>query len=217
MQDRIEPPVLLSRLLIFVFAGTVVVLFAMLLSLEKMFPLNRPQIFFLTAKRVDTTVQLIEMPPVDSNIELYKRAFVREYVRARNEIEKNTSAVRRKWGNTNGVVASWSSKEVYDEFRKKGLVVALTNDTPGFEFVCPVNFENVIQLRENQYRVEMNYHCEDSNGQIKQKKYTIRVGLSTDVSKDMEWNDRINNPLGIRVSEYTIESGDGDPLDTVYK
>ena len=196
MQDRVEPPILLSRLLIFVFAGTVVVLFAMLLSLEKMFPLNRPQIFFLTSRPIDTTVQLTEMPPTDENMEMYKRAFVMEYVRTRNEIEKNTSAMRKKWGNADGIMASWSSKPVYDEFLKTELYVALTNNYPGFEFVCPVNIKRVIPLRENQYRVEMAYHCEDNN---------------------MEWGDRMNNPLGLKVSEYTIENGEGDPLNTVYK
>lgn len=217
MQDRVEPPILLSRLLIFVFAGTVVVLFAMLLSLEKMFPLNRPQIFFLTSRPIDTTVQLTEMPPTDENMEMYKRAFVMEYVRTRNEIEKNTSAMRKKWGNADGIMASWSSKPVYDEFLKTELYVALTNNYPGFEFVCPVNIKRVIPLRENQYRVEMAYHCEDNNGQINQKNYTIRIGLSETPKQDMEWGDRMNNPLGLKVSEYTIENGEGDPLNTVYK
>ena len=32
----------------------------------------------------------------------------------------------------------------------------------------------------------------------------------------MKWVDRLNNPLGVRVSEYIIESGNGDPLDTGY-
>ncbi|MBQ7185372.1 MAG: hypothetical protein IJR92_01010 [Alphaproteobacteria bacterium] len=217
MQDRVEPPILLSRLLIFVFAGTVVVLFAMLLSLEKMCPLNRPQIFFLTSRPIDTTVQLTEMPPTDENMEMYKRAFVMEYVRTRNEIEKNTSAMRKKWGNADGIMASWSSKPVYDEFLKTELYVALTNNYPGFEFVCPVNIKRVIPLRENQYRVEMAYHCEDNNGQINQKNYTIRIGLSENPKQDMEWGDRMNNPLGLKVSEYTIENGEGDPLNTVYK
>ena len=32
----------------------------------------------------------------------------------------------------------------------------------------------------------------------------------------INWADRLNNPLGIRVSEYVVESGNGDPLDTGY-
>ena len=63
----------------------------------------------------------------------------------------------------------------------------------------------------------MAYHCEDNNGQINQKNYTIRIGLSENPKQDMEWGDRMNNPLGLKVSEYTIENGEGDPLNTVYK
>ena len=29
----------------------------------------------------------------------------------------------------------------------------------------------------------------------------------------MKWADRLNNPLGIRVSEYTVESVNGDTND----
>ena len=37
-----------------------------------------------------------------------------------------------------------------------------------------------------------------------------------DDGTEIKWSDRLNNPLGIRVSEYEIESGNGDPLDTGY-
>jgi len=32
----------------------------------------------------------------------------------------------------------------------------------------------------------------------------------------LKWSERLDNPLGVRVSEYRIESGNGDPLDTGY-
>ena len=32
----------------------------------------------------------------------------------------------------------------------------------------------------------------------------------------IKWSDRLDNPLGIRVSEYEIESENGDPLNTGY-
>lgn len=55
MQDRVEPPILLSRLMVFVFAAMLVVLLVMVATLYNMFPLNRPQVFFLmTAPSNDT-------------------------------------------------------------------------------------------------------------------------------------------------------------------
>ena len=110
MQNRIEPPILLSRLMMFVFAATVVVLFVLFMTMEKMFPLNRPQVFFVTAKpAANTVIQVTELSPSDANIETYKIAFIMEYVRARNEVQKNTSIMRQKWGTANGVVAQWSA------------------------------------------------------------------------------------------------------------
>lgn len=50
MPDRVEPPVLISRLMTFVFATALVVLGALGLTLWQLFPLNRPQVFFLTTQ-----------------------------------------------------------------------------------------------------------------------------------------------------------------------
>ena len=53
MQERIEPPILISRLMTFVMATAVVVLGVLIFTLDKMFPLNRPQIFVLTSQNLN--------------------------------------------------------------------------------------------------------------------------------------------------------------------
>ncbi|MCR4917606.1 MAG: type IV secretion system protein [Alphaproteobacteria bacterium] len=218
MQPRIEPPVLLSRLLVFVFAGTVVVLFAMFLTMEKMFPLNRPQVFFLTSKTSYATVQITEMPPTDNNLEAYKKAFVMEYVRARNEVSKNLTETRKKWGNNGGVVSSWSTQDVYEAFRKTGLYNIITAEYSNGGFECFVDFdENILQIQPNLYQVKIRYRCEYNSGHVQEKNYTLNVKISENYGQDMEWIERMSNPLGIRVSEYVVNTGDGDPLDTIYK
>lgn len=219
MQSRIEPPVLLSRLLIFVFAGCVVVLFVMFMTLEKMFPLNRPEVFFITSKPEGASViQITELPPNDQNLEAYRQAFVMEYVRARNEIEQNMSVMRQKWGNSDGVVAAWSTTDVYNAFRKTGLYHAIMSDYPDVAFNCVVNFRGrPMQLRDNQYTVKFEYFCSDNNGQTGKKDYTILIGITMTDDAQIKWTERLNNPLGVKVSRYTVEGGGGDPLDTVYK
>ena len=218
MQKRIEPPVLLSRLMIFVFAGCVVVTFVLLMTLEKMFPLNRPEVFFITSKPEGASViQVTELPPNDSNFEAYRKAFVMEYIRARNEIEPNMSVMRQKWGTSNGVVAAWSTPEVYKAFIKTGLYNAIMSDYPDAPFNCVVNFRGVpLQLSQNLYTVNFEYYCSDNNGQTDTKDYTIRVGVTVTDDAKIEWTERLNNPLGIKVSQYIVEGG-GDPLSTVYK
>jgi type IV secretory pathway component VirB8 len=219
VQNRIEPPVLLSRLLLFVFAGCVVVVFVMFMSLQNMFPLNRPEVFFITTKPEGASViQITELPPNDQNLEAYKQAFVMEYVRERNEIEESISIMRQKWGNNDGVISAWSTQNVYDTFRKTGLYNAIMQDYPDFKFTCNVNFiGRPLQLMDNQYTVRFEYFCTDSNGQTSKKDYTIHVGLELADNTQIKWGERLNNPLGIRVSQYIVQGGAGDPLDTVYR
>ncbi len=218
MQNRIEPPVLLSRLLVFVFAGCVVVTFVMFMTLEKMFPLNRPEVFFITSKPEGASViQIVDMPPNDQNLELYRKAFVMEYVRARNEIQ-NVAIMRQKWGSRDGVVAAWSTPDVYNAFITTGLYNAIMGDYPDFPFECVVNFRGQpLQLRDNQYTVKFEYSCSDSNGQTDKKDYTILVGITMTNDAQIKWTERLNNPLGVKVSRYDVIEGGGDPLSTVYK
>ncbi len=216
MQTRIEPPVLLSRLLLFVFAGTVVVLFVLFMTIGKMFPLNRPEVFFINSKPLDTTVvQISELPPDDANFEMFKIAFVMEYIRARNDVMDNTALMRQKWGNASGVVAAWSTKPVYTGFQKTAMVRAIMNDIPDFAFTCSVNFlGRVLSLQNNQYTARIRYSCADKNGQTDDHDYTIVVGLRVIDNADMAWTETLNNPLGLVVDKYDIQGNTGDPLDT---
>jgi type IV secretory pathway component VirB8 len=220
VQNRIEPPVLLSRLLLFVFAGTVVALFVLAMTIEKMFPLDRPEIFFVTARpEQNALIQIAEMPPVSANMDSYMRAFVTEYLRERNDVTSNTAYMRQKWG-TDGVVAMWSSPAVYKEFKKTDMYNAIMRDIPEFAFECPIIVQSPGSFRkfkENEYTVSVRYYCKYNGGQTDEKNYTIRIGLDVSANPTVSWQERLNNPLGIKVSQYVIESGDGDPLDTAYR
>lgn len=220
MQDRIEPPILLSRTLTFVFAAALVVVVVLFITLYKMFPLTRPQVFFLmTQPRNDLEIRLAELPPTDENLDIYKRSFIREYIKARNEIVPNAKRMRQKWNNDDtGIVRAWSTADVYNEFTQTGMWTALMNDVPDFEFSCPVEFQpGAIAPRGNDtYAVSFSYFCANSDGQIDKKDYTIVIRLEMEDNAKIKWSDRLYNPLGIRVAEYKIESGNGDPLDTGY-
>lgn len=223
MQTRVEPPILLSRLMLFVFAAMIVVLGVLVVTLYNMYPLNRPQVFFLmTAPKNDVEIVLAEMVPnADNNLDNFKRSFIREYIRARNEIVPNAREMRAKWNNDiDGVVYAWSTPAVYSDFTKTNMWNAWMSGVPDFEFSCSVEFENgAIEPRDRagtEYSVNFRYFCSDSNRQMDKKDYKIRVKLDMADGTTMKWSDRLNNPLGVRVSEYVIESGNGDPLDTGY-
>lgn len=221
MQDRIEPPILLSRLLTFVFAAALVVVGALGITLYKMFPLNRPQVFFLTTQnRNDLEITLRELPPDDENLLNYKKAFIREYIKARNEVVPNAKVMHKKWANANdGVVHMWSDDAVFADFAQTAMWGAQMNDIPDFEFSCSVEFPPaaVEPYSGDTYIVNFRYFCSDSNRQMDKKDYRIKIGLDARGANAMQWSDRLENPLGIKVVEYSIESGNGDPLDTGFR
>ncbi len=219
MQTRIEPPILMSRILTFVFATMVVVMGIMGWTLYKIFPLDRPQVFFL--KTVPTTnidVTLNELPPNDDFFEEYTQNFVREYIRARNEITADRGAMRTKWNNgVDGLVRLWSSDAVYADFIKTGMWNAIMSDNvPERAFECNVEFrrDNVEMARmaDGSYSVKFRYFCGDGIERV-QSDYTINVKLDVTAPAEIHWADRRGNPLGIRVVGYKIESDNGDPLD----
>lgn len=221
MQDRVEPPILLSRLLTFVFAAALVMLVVLVLTLDKMFPLNRPEVFFMiTQNPQNLEVFVRELPPEDANMDIYKRAFIREYIKARNEVAPNAKVMVKKWNTTDGVVYIWSTEDVFAEFMQTGMWTDLMSGTPNFDFSCSVEFKDgAITPYTNDgstYRANFVWFCTDSYGQTDKKEYTIRIKLTSDDTKALRWADRLENPLGIRVAEYTIESGETDPLDALY-
>ncbi len=219
MKNRVEPPVLISRLMTFVLAMSLVVLSVLMITIYNLFPLNRPQIFFLmTDVRDDLEVKLVEMQPDSINLDNYKTTFVREYVRHRNEIFDNKAAMTKKWNGVDGAVRTLSSDSVYSAFTNTMLFNALMGNASGLEFNCPITFEKGTPMylpAEKAYQVKFRYFCEDNTGRTPEKDYTIKVRIEADNGTKIKWADRIENPLGLRVTEYTVISGDGDPLDTV--
>lgn len=220
MQNRVEPPVLISRLMAFVLAMAVVVLVTLGYTLYNMFPLNRPQVFFLTTTvRADQDIHLTEMQPSSANLDAYKKAFVREYIRHRNEVYTNASVMHNKWNNIDGAVRTMSTEQVYSDFTNTAMFVAIMGGMPDFDFSCPVVFHKdpLYMGSDNMYRVNFRYFCADSTGRTWPKDYTIGIRLESDGESKIRWTDRIANPLGLRVAEYKIIEGDGDPLDTGFR
>jgi len=203
----------------FVFATALVVLIALGVTLWTLFPLDRPQVFFLTSKvRSDMDVRLYSMPTksTPANIELYKTSFIKEYIRARNEIVRDANTMHRKWANSqDGVVNMWSTPDIYNAFTRTAMWSAMMYSNANIDMTCQIEFPpRPISERtadKMTYTVEFSYICANSDGQTDRKDYKIIIGLEKE--DEIKWGNRINNPLGILVNRYEIESGDGDPLN----
>lgn len=220
MKNRIEPPILLSRLLVFVLAVSVVVLFALGITLKNMFPLNRPQIFFLTSQlRDNIEVRLIEMPTEDQYADRYVRAFIREYIRARNEIFPDSKIMNRKWNAKDGLVKTWSNDAVYKDFSTASIVDSIRrHGVQNLSMTCTVDFINSESIKylqqENLYQIKLRYSCANNAGPLSTKDYTIALRLVSGDTEKIKWTARVENPLGLRVSDYRITEGGLDPLNS---
>lgn len=223
MSKVIEPPILLSRALTFVLATSVVVLATLVFTLYKMAPLERPEVFFVLNETSAANLTIKPMNPEDTelqNIENYKRGFIREYIIARNTI-RNGSESDITSDNWTSVVKPWSTPEVYDAFKKTKLYKKYRS----FGKSCAVSFSNsakeepIIDMKNGFYRVNFTWLCKNSSGQLDTKSYKINLRIQSELEKGYSgllgnFDKLLDNPLGIRVSEYKVMGTDSDPLDS---
>ncbi len=226
MAKIVQPPVLMSRILAFVLATSVVVLGALVFTLMKMMPLERPEVFFLYTPTRSANVVIEPLDPSSSNNKValnnYKEGFVREYVIARNTLSAVPGATRRNWAR---IVKPWSANDIFSKMVKTPLYkeFALGDQLPNVS--CDVNFSSpnndkpVLKMNNDTYNVKFTWVCKNSGGQTTQKNYKIQIRIKSDldekISGTLENLEKLrNNPLGIQVVQYDILDGRGDPLDS---
>lgn len=224
MAKVIEPPILMSRILAFVLAASVVVLAALGFVLYKMIPLERPEVFFLinATRSVNVIIEPFNPDTInDAAIENYKRGFIREYIIARNELNANPIITRNNWKN---IVKPWSSDTVYKNFTSTKLYRNYMRNTQTQNVSCYVDFsdpehtDSIIKTNHNDYIVYFRWICKNISGQPTTKNYKIQIKIQTDL--DTRINGTLDNleklktnPLGIQVSQYKIQD-DKDPLSS---
>ena len=229
MAKIVEPPVLLSRILTFVLATSVIVLGTLVFTLFKMIPLERPEVFFLSTPTRSTNVVIEPLIPDSSNekaFDFYQRSFIREYVIARNTLSNNPSTTRANWSR---VVIPWSSKEVASAFTQTRIYKDFTFGERMPNASCSVNFSSsnndnpIARISSNArsaiYNVKFTWICENSGGQMPQKFYTIQIKVQSDlvdkVSETLTNIEKLrDNPLGIQVVGYRVLDNINDPLDS---
>lgn len=229
MAKIVEPPVLMSRILAFVLATSVVVLGCLVFTLMKMMPLERPEVFFLYTPTRSANIVISPLVPDSNNknaINRYKEGFVREYVIARNTLSTAPGITRKNWSR---IAKPWSSNEVFSKMVKTPLYneFALGDQLPNIS--CSVNFSSpnndkpVFNMNNDVYHVTFTWICKNSGGQTTQKNYKIQIRIKSDldgkISGTLENLEKLrDNPLGIQVVQYDILSGvgfsNGDPLDS---
>jgi len=225
----VEPPVLVSKVLTFTLATSIVVLAALVVTLGKMIPLERPEVFFLHTPTRTSNLLITPMTPNATNndiVERYKDGFIREYVMARNSLNggANSFITRTNWDR---IVKQWSAPDVYNDFTNTTLYKKYTFDFQPPAVSCSVNFANInneraiIDMGNNEFEVNFVWVCKDENigGQPIPKNYKIQLRIQSDLDKKLSGvvgnlEKLRKNPLGIQVTEYTIKNGEPDPLNS---
>ena len=220
MTTRTEPNVLQTRITMFILTGLVVTFGVLGTTVYSMFPLDRPQIFFLrTSNRENQDVQVVNyIPKSDEALKNYKITFVNEYIQHRNEIYANQNAMQKKWNSNDGAIRIWSDDAVYNAFSKTNAFRKyMSNTTP--DKTCSVIITETLPLtvdvrieNKERYQVGINYRCIDIYGNTTDKSYKIHVDITTDKTK-LKWKNRLDNPLGLKVTQYKVVDGQTDPLD----
>jgi len=200
-----------------------VVLVVLVITLDKMFPLNRPQVFFLTTENMaDKELTLTEIPKDSKYLDDYKVEFIKDYVRQRNEIVPDLAIMRARWANDDsGVIKTRSTDAVFGEFLLTDMVNIVNQDLDeAFNIKCDVEFHQngAIRLKvgtKDTYTVYFAYKCKDGflGDQEYKQEIVADVTLETTAQNSIRWAERMENPLGIRVSGYQIIKGDKDPLN----
>ena len=229
MAKIVEPPVLLSRILTFVLATSVVVLGSLAFTLYKMIPLERPEVFFLFTPTRSTNVVIAPLVPDANNekaFDAYQRGFLQEYIIARNTLSTAAGVTSDDWLK---VVIPWSSKEIASNFTKTKVYERFSVGGRLPDASCSVNFSSpdndkpITRLSSNAngsvYNVKFTWICKNSGGQTLQKFYTIQIRLQSDLVDDVSETfaniEKLrDNPLGIQVVGYKVLEGDVDPLDS---
>lgn len=216
----IAPTGLISRLFTFVMAACLTTLVILIATLYSMFPLERTQVFFLTSRPANDQFIKIEgfdMSP--TNMQAFKERFIREYMVARNQIVQSNNAMQIRW-RPNGLVHSYSSLEIFQEFIRTNLWRAIMENRhePLF-FRCDVSFGRIRLRTADTFEVNFAHICRDvlneNPGQSISNNFTIAV--TVEFQPELRWNERLDNPLGLKVVGYVVEQdgrdGNSDPLD----
>jgi len=220
----IEASSLSSRLFTFVLAACLTTLVVLIVTLAGMFPLERAQIFFLTSRPADN--QIIAIQNFDMNrgsLDTYKQQFIREYIIARNQIMPSNHVMRARW-RVGGLVHSYSSLPVFQEFvRTRFWHAVMEGRHEPLTFRCDVTFDRIAPRGRTPdaetFAVTFRHICRiddafitpDFAGQECSKTFTMAV--TVEFLPNIRWDERLDNPLGLRVIGYTTEDGGNDPLN----
>ena len=185
----------------------------LLIALANVTPVLRVQPFFLEIQDKNQQIVSVVRPSVETlNSDVLKESLVRQYVLARFGVGSDLAELEERWG-PKGPVYWMSDQPIYDEFVQKESVPA-QNLAHKDNFVRNVRILRVNKTRDggpggsDEWQVELEFQDSDRSSSKPVVSY-YRADLATAfrptrARSNLEWADRLKNPLGFIVLDFGI-------------
>ena len=182
----------------------------LLVAVFSLVPLVRVQPFYLSTQDKDKQIIQVVRPNIaDLNTEVLGESFIRQYLLARFTVGTNIPSLENTWG-IDGLIDMESSQTVFQEFLREshGLVELAKKEG----FTRNVRILTVVRLRIEPDGLEYwqaDLEFADMSRKEPEPKYMKRRAVLQiyfdPVQENLEWANRLKNPLGFKVLKFGIE------------
>lgn len=202
------------------FAGVAVLSFVanvlIFVALGALYPLVRVQPFYLTA--LDKNQQIVEILPAKAEelrSERVEESLVRQYIMARYTVTDNHDELKERWG-TEGIVFLMSSQEVYGAFEDivvEPVLDAIEKDnlTVNVRIISPLRDPPQESSSKWSTKVLLTKMTQSSNMPVEEcrsEQLVVQYDPLYERANRINWEDRLKNPLGFRVLQYSTSHAD---------
>lgn len=180
----------------------------LVIALLHLAPLVRTNPFFLTFQDKNAQVVTIEQPDIsESLLPIITENMIRQYLVARNDIPADTVELAARWS-AEGPVRWMSSDAVFAEFRSE--VQAILKRIEENHLTRRVKIASVLRQQTDYKGVELWLasitltEMSDDSPEPKDTHWTVVLQV-TYQPRETIWADRLKNPLGFKVRDYTMQ------------
>lgn len=180
----------------------------MLIALSGLTPLIRVQPFYLQSRTKEE--QVISVVPPDfttmneKDFDVLQESLVREYLLARFGISSDVEEVEQRWG-IDGIVAAMSETSVYRAFNELESTVLLNQArTDGLTQDVKIGVVNRKTRKPDVWEAEIEViKMSQRVGERDITKWKIKMEVVFQPLRQMQWAQRLKNPLGFTVTHFS--------------
>lgn len=183
----------------------------MLLAITGMLPLVRVESFLLRFK--DKREQIIQVVPFRGNLVNnmdITEAQIQSYVLVRNTVTADLKEMTELWS-ADGPVRYMSNDAVFGEFVQKNIPVLNKLRDEGFTRDVFIRTATRVTVRGNRAYWQVDMRTRDmlpTKASPEETCWTVGVEIGYFYNAKVKYEDRLKNPLGFRVTQYSMQAKD---------